>query len=94
MAVGLPVVASRVSGIPELVQHRRNGLLVEPDDAAALADAIDELISDASLAAFLGRNARTTVTENFDNPNNLQLLLQLLEHTHGQSQTAVHNAIA
>ena len=94
MAVGLPVVASRVSGIPELVQHRRNGLLVEPDDAAALADAIDELISDPSLGAFLGRNARATVIENFDNPNNLQLLLQLLEHTHGQSQNAVHNAIA
>ncbi|MFZ2650218.1 MAG: glycosyltransferase [Burkholderiaceae bacterium] len=82
MAVGVPVVASRVSGIPELVRHRHNGLLVQADDAPALADAIAELIVDKPLGVQLGRNARSTVTQHFDNPSNLQLLLQLLQHSH------------
>jgi glycosyltransferase involved in cell wall biosynthesis len=54
MAMGLPVVATRVSGIPELVQHRRNGLLVEPDDPAALADAIATLIEQPALGDAVG----------------------------------------
>ncbi len=94
MAVGLPVVASRVSGIPELVRHRHNGLLVEADDASALADSIAELIRDRALGVELGSNARTTVTRNFNNHRNLQLLLQLLEHTHGHAPSAAHRVVA
>ena len=94
MAVGLPVVASRVSGIPELVRHRHNGLLVEADDAPALADSIAELIRDKALGALLGSNARTTVTQNFNNQRNLQLVLQLLEHTHGHAPSAAHRVVA
>ena len=40
MAAGAPVVATNVSGIPELVEHEVNGLLVEPEDPEALADAL------------------------------------------------------
>ncbi len=94
MAIGLPVVASRVSGIPELVRHRQNGLLVQADDAAALADSIGELIGDKALCASLGANARTTVTENFNNQRNLRLVLQLLEHTHGHAPNTVRRAVA
>ena len=94
MAVGLPVVASRVSGIPELVRHRQNGLLVEADDPAALADAIAELIGDEALGAKLGRNARATVTENFNNHRNLQLVLQLLEHAHESPDNTACRAVA
>ena len=94
MAVGLPVVASRVSGIPELVRHRHNGLLVEADDAAALADSIAELIRDKPLGALLGSNARSTVTQNFNNQRNLQLVLQMLEHTHGHAPSAAHRVVA
>jgi len=82
MSVGVPVVATRVSGIPEVVRHRHNGLLVEPDDPAALADAIERLIDQPELAATLGRAARATVAEHFDNDRNLQLVLQLLETRH------------
>lgn len=80
MALGLPVVATQVSGIPELVTPGRNGLLVEPDDPAALADAIQRVLADPVLAAALGRAARAGVTEHFDNDRNLHLLLQLLEN--------------
>ena len=94
MAIGLPVIASRVSGIPELVRHRHNGLLVEADDAAALADGIGELIGDKALGGLLGTNARTTVAENFNNQRNLCLVLQLLEHTHGHAQNPARRAVA
>ncbi len=85
MAIGLPVVTTRVSGIPELVRHRANGLLVEPDDAAALADAIEQLIDTPALAAGLARAARDTVTEHFDNDRNLRVVLQLLEAPHAHA---------
>ena len=46
MAAGAPVVATNVSGIPELVDDEVNGLLVEPDDPRALADALVRLYED------------------------------------------------
>ena len=81
MAMGLPVVASRVSGIPELVGDGVNGLLVEPDEPAALADAITRLLEQPALCADLGCRARTTVTELFDNDRNLELLCGLLQRS-------------
>ena len=82
MAMGLPVVASRVSGIPELVGDRHNGLLVEPDAPKALADAITRLLTEPALCHELGCCARETVTESFDNDINLRLFRDLLEGRH------------
>ena len=58
MAQGLPIVASRVGGIPELIAHERTGLLVPPGDAAALAVALARLAGDSALRARLGTAAR------------------------------------
>lgn len=49
MASGLPVVVSDVAGVPTLVQHEVNGLLVPPADPEAIADAVDRLIHDGNL---------------------------------------------
>ncbi len=54
MAAGLPVVATRVGGVPELVDDGVTGLIVPPDDAAALAEAINALVEDAHLRVPLG----------------------------------------
>ena len=45
MAAGLPVVASRVEGVPEAVVHRETGLLVEPGSVSQLASTIEEVIA-------------------------------------------------
>ncbi|MGH8529038.1 MAG: glycosyltransferase family 4 protein [Nevskiales bacterium] len=57
---GLPVVGSRVGGIPEIVKHEVNGLLVPPGDAAALAAALQRLYDDAELRVTLAEGARLT----------------------------------
>lgn len=58
MAVGLPVVAARVGGIPELVDHGRTGLLVEVSDPIALALALEQLLSAPDLRRRFGAAAR------------------------------------
>jgi len=59
MALGIPVVASAVGGVPDLLDHGRAGLLVPPGDAASLAQAIGRLADDRPCAAALGRAGRT-----------------------------------
>ena len=66
MATGVPVVTTGISGIPELVSHERNGLLVAPEDPSALADALMRLHSDRELAVRLARAGTETVRERFD----------------------------
>ena len=80
--MGVPVVASEVSGIPEVVQHGTTGLLVAPDAPAALADAVAALLDDRALGQRLGQAARQTVTQHFDNDLNLRLVCQLLATHH------------
>ena len=66
MSTGLPVVASAISGIPELVEHEVGGLLVPPRDPEAIARALARLAADPALRARLGRAARRRVLSEFD----------------------------
>jgi len=63
-ASGLPVIATCVGGTPELVQHGKNGLLVESGDARGLADQIVQLVDDDSLRDRLGKAGRESVLTN------------------------------
>jgi glycosyltransferase involved in cell wall biosynthesis len=65
MATALPVVATRVGGIPEVVRDGVNGRLVAPDDPDALADAVCALMGDPAAAAALGRAARRDVERHY-----------------------------
>jgi L-malate glycosyltransferase len=65
MAAGAPTVATRVGGTPEAVADGTTGLLVPPDDAAALAAAISRLLDQPGLAGALGRAGRLAVTSRF-----------------------------
>lgn len=66
MAMGVPVVSTRVSGIPELVEDGVSGRLVAPADSGALADAVAELMRSAELRAALAEGGRAAVRERFD----------------------------
>jgi glycosyltransferase involved in cell wall biosynthesis len=66
MAAGVPVVTTRVSGIPELVEDGVNGLLVQPDDPEELAAALLRLDSDSKLGARLAAAGEDTVRRRFD----------------------------
>jgi len=66
MAEELPVVSTTVSGIPELVEHGRCGLLVEPNRPEPLADAIQRLLEDPEQRRRLGQKGRRKVMEAFD----------------------------
>ena len=66
MATGLPVIASRISGIPELVDDGRSGILVPARDSTALAAALRSLHDDASLRLRLGNAGRAKVAREFD----------------------------
>lgn len=66
MALGVPVISTRVSGIPELVEHEVTGLLVEQRNPLQLADAIERLLDDDSLRCRLGESGRRRVEHEFD----------------------------
>ncbi len=65
MAAGVPVVASRIGGIPEQITDGREGLLVPPGDAEALAAAMRRLWNEPELAMQMGAKARQTARERF-----------------------------
>lgn len=66
MAAGLPVVASEIGGLPEVVRQGRTGYLVPPGDPVALENAILELLSDPEHARELGAEGRRRVEAHFD----------------------------
>lgn len=65
MAMERPVVASRVGGIPDLIEQDVNGLLVRPGDVKGLADALEKLLNDKRLARKMGREGRKRIKEQF-----------------------------
>jgi glycosyltransferase involved in cell wall biosynthesis len=77
MGAGVPVIASDLSGIPELVEHEVSGLLVPPGDAAAIASALERLAADPALRARLGQGGRDKVLREFDLATNAARLVEL-----------------
>lgn len=65
MAAGKPVVATSVGGVPEIVEHGHNGVLVPPRNPDALAAALADVLQDPARGATLGARARITVEERF-----------------------------
>jgi glycosyltransferase involved in cell wall biosynthesis len=86
MSTGLPVVASRLSGIPELVTDGVSGLLVTPGDDVALADALAALAADPALRRRLGAAGRDTVLREFDVDRNAAALADRIRRSSGGSR--------
>lgn len=66
MAAGAPVVSTRVSGIPELIESGKHGLLVEADDASALSAAIESQLTQPKPAAQMAQAARARIEQAFN----------------------------
>lgn len=79
MAAGRPVVASALSGIPELVEDGASGLLVDPGDAAGIAAAVERLLADPALARRMGERGRETVERGFRLDRTVADLLALID---------------
>jgi colanic acid/amylovoran biosynthesis glycosyltransferase len=80
MAAGAPVVSTRVSGVPELIEHECEGLLVSPRNPRELADALARLLDDVALRRRLALAARLKIEREFDAALEANKLLQLFAH--------------
>ena len=74
--MGLPVVATDISGIPELVEHERTGLLAPPDKPEKLAETMLRMLSDGELRKHVITAGKLRVRQQFDNR---QLIRELAE---------------
>ncbi|HEX4646376.1 MAG TPA: glycosyltransferase family 4 protein, partial [Verrucomicrobiae bacterium] len=90
MASGLPVVASRVGGVPEIVQPGQTGFLLEPDDLEGFAAALVGLVKDCELRAEMGRRARAFVEEH----HSRHRLPVYLERLYEQALPVAHDSTA
>jgi glycosyltransferase involved in cell wall biosynthesis len=79
MALGVPVVATRVNGVPRLVQDGRNGFLVDPGRADALSTALFGLLTNAGLRDLFRDAARRTVETRFSFPTRMQRLKRIYD---------------
>ena len=79
MASALPVVSSRLAGIPELVMHGQTGILVSPGDTTALTQALEQLLRDAELRLRYGRAGRARIEQHFRIEHTVMPLLKLFE---------------
>ena len=85
MACGLPVVSTSAAGIPELVTHGYNGLLFEPHDTQGISAGLAALLADPTLRARLGKGARQTVEECYDQRSAAVQLAELFADNQGKT---------
>lgn len=78
MRAGLPVIATRVGAIPEVIQDGQNGLLIEPRNPAQLAQKLEQLLADEQLRISLSTHALQTISEHFSLSKMLQQIKTLL----------------
>jgi len=78
MATGLPVISTKLSGIPEIVDEGKTGFLTPPGDAEALSDAMAVFLEDADLSMAMGRAGRGRVERLFDLSTNAAKVRHLL----------------
>jgi glycosyltransferase involved in cell wall biosynthesis len=81
LALGVPVIASGVAGIPELVEHERTGLLVIPTDADALAKAIARLAGDPALRHQLGKAGSERIKAGYTSEESARRMQALFRET-------------
>ena len=83
MSMGIPVISSRMAGVPEIVFDGKTGYMTEPGDMDAFADAIVNLWSDKDAYKAMGENARKLMKEKFDKANQFSEFLNFFHRIAG-----------
>lgn len=94
MYAALPCIVTRVSGFVDIIDHETNGILVDPEDPASLAAAIERMMGDEELRRRLGTAGRSTVIERFTLASTARQYIDLLESiiTRARSDRTVRDA--
>ena len=79
MAYQCGIVATRVGGIPQMIEQEQTGLLIEPKDPEGLKSALQKLLSNPELCERLGKNARAKVQKEFSIEKSLQELIKIYQ---------------
>ena len=85
MAMEIPVVTTGIPHIPELIEHKKNGILLMDKDPQAIAEAIDKLLNDDEERIRLGENARNKIVKEFDSRRHYRNLASIFRSTVQQS---------
>jgi glycosyltransferase involved in cell wall biosynthesis len=97
MAFAVPVVATRIAGLPKVIAHGKNGLLVDPGDPEALKRCLGQVLRCDGLQDQLGREGRKTVEERFSFQARMDrircLYAQLLSREHRRPQALARNSV-
>src|SRR6266404_3028687 len=88
MVCGVPIISTEIAGIRELIEHQKNGLLVEQRNATALADAMQLLIGSPDLRNELARKGRQTVLEGFTRESSARSVYNILSSMLGSAESA------
>ena len=94
MASGVPVIASKLSGIPELVVHGRTGVLLPPGDAAALADAVRQAVRDGAAAEQRSAAARAHVRQKFSLRRTVRALVRQFDDVNAPLPSEVSRLVS
>lgn len=76
MAMQIPVVTTTAGGMPEVVEHRVNGMIVDRFNQKELAEVLEELFESTDLRQFIGENARKTILEKFNFNNQIEVFIK------------------
>jgi glycosyltransferase involved in cell wall biosynthesis len=76
-ACGVPVVASRVGGLIDIIEENVTGIFAEPDDLTTFRKAIQELVDDSIKRTNMGASARKRIERNFEISNISQKIIEL-----------------
>ena len=91
MACGLPCVATRVSGTEDIIEHDVNGLLVEPEDYQAMAQALLALLRDPARCSAYGKAARETIARDYELEHITDRYLELYRRMMSGNKVAPQN---
>lgn len=93
MALGTPCVSTNVTGIPELVQHERTGLIAAQHDSSSLAEQIERLLDNPALGVALAERARQLIQTEFDIHRNTRQMREIFLHPSPKPAPRVKEAV-